>query len=168
MSEFTIRLARPEELAEVGRLTVDAYRASGFAMGEGYALKLADAATRAREAELVVAVDADGTLLGTVTVAPPGSPWAQVAAEDELEFRMLAVSARARGRGIGEALTRTAIDSAAGLSLRAVVLSSGPEMATAHRLYERLGFYRTPALDCSPKDDDVFLITYRLDLEVVQ
>jgi hypothetical protein len=36
-------------------------------------------------------------------------------------------------------------------------------MASAHRLYERLGFRRTPEQDWYPAPD-VHLITYRLDL----
>lgn len=164
MSEVTIRPALPAELPAVGRLTVEAYRASGYRAGESpYATKLADAASRSEVAELLVAADADGAVLGTVTLAPPGSPMSQVAAEDELEFRMLAVSEAARGRGIGELLTRAVVDRAVELGLRAVVLSSGEEMATAHRLYERLGFYRTPAMDWQPSADTT-LITYRLDL----
>ncbi len=165
MSEVTIRPARPDEFAAVGRLTVDAYRASGYVEADGpYTLKLADARVRAREAELWVAVDADGAVLGTVTIAPPSSPWAQVADADQLEFRMLAVSKAARGRGIGEALTRAVLERAAELGLRGVALSSSTQMTTAHRLYERLGFHRTPAKDWSPTPD-VQLITYGLTLD---
>lgn len=167
MSELTIRPARPEEYAEVGRLTVEAYRASGF-LGEverpdSYALTLADAVTRAAEAELLVAVDADGALLGTVTVALPGSAYAQVSDDTQVEFRMLAVRASARGRGVGEALTRAVLGHAAELGLRGVVLSSAVEMTTAHRIYERLGFRRTPDRDWSPVPG-VSLITFRVDL----
>lgn len=164
MSDVTIRVARPDELAAVGELTVESYRANGYLDASGpYALKLADAVPRFREAELLVAVDSGGDLLGTVTIAPPGSPWVQVAAADELEFRMLAVSPSARGRGIGEALTRRAIDRAVELGLRGVALSSSAEMTTAHRLYERLGFYRTPEADWKP-NPEITLLTYRLEL----
>jgi ribosomal protein S18 acetylase RimI-like enzyme len=165
MSEFVIRAAREEELAAVGELTIGAYRADDFVaeISGPYALKLADARTRAAEAELLVAVDDAGAVLGTVTIAPPGSPWAQVAATDELEFRMLAVSPAARGRGVGEALTRRVVERAAELGLRAVTLSSSPEMVVAHRLYERLGFRRTPEADWSPVPGTA-LLTYRLDL----
>jgi ribosomal protein S18 acetylase RimI-like enzyme len=112
---------------------------------------------------LWVAVDEADTVLGTVTMASPTSLWAQVADEDELEFRMLAVSAAARGRGVGEALTRAVLDRAADLGLRGVAMSSSEEMTTAHRIYERLGSYRTPAKDWSPSAN-VRLLTYRLDL----
>ena len=165
MSDVTIRPARASEFAAVGELTVESYRVDGFLDGGSgeYALILADTASRASEAELLVAVDDAGTLLGTVTIAPPGSPWSQVATADELEFRMLGVASAARGRGVGEALTRRVIDRAVELGLRGVTLSSSVEMAAAHRLYERLGFYRTPNLDWSPRPG-VGLVTYRLDL----
>jgi ribosomal protein S18 acetylase RimI-like enzyme len=163
MSEVTIRPARADELGAVGELTINAYNADGYETSGEYALKLADARPRAEEAELLVAVDDTGAVLGTVTVAPPGSPWSQVAAPDELEFRMLAVSPAARGRGVGEAMTRRVIERAAELGLRAVTLSSSQDMVTAHRLYERLGFRRTPDADWSPVPG-VDLITYRFDL----
>ncbi|GAB1509935.1 GNAT family N-acetyltransferase [Actinophytocola sp. KF-1] len=163
MSEVTIRLAREDELGAVGELTINAYHADGFETSGEYALKLADARPRAEQAELWVAVDDADTVLGTVTVAPPGSPWAQVSGQDELEFRMLAVSPAARGRGVGEALTRRVIERAEELGLRAVTLSSSQNMVVAHRLYERLGFHRTPEADWSPVPG-VDLITYRLDL----
>jgi len=167
MSELTIRAAHESELAAIGELTVAAYRSDGFLDDHGqtptpYALKLADARPRFEEAELVVAVDDTNQLLGTVTIAPPGSPWAQVASPDQLEFRMLAVSPAARGRGVGEALTRRVLDRASELNLNGVVLSSSREMHAAHRLYERLGFRRTPEADWSPVPE-VVLITYRLD-----
>ena len=171
MSEVTIRRARPGEFAVAGALTVEAYGASGYTEADSpYAAKLADGATRAREAELWVAVEGDidgdldgDTVLGTVTMAPPASPWAQVAGEADLEFRMLAVSPAARGRGIGEALTRAVLDRAAELGLTGVVLSSSTQMTTAHRIYERLGFRRTPEKDWSPAPGTM-LITYRVDL----
>lgn len=164
MSEVTIRLATPAEYERAGELTVAAYRASGYVEADTpYGLKLADASTRAREAELWVAVDEQDTVLGTVTMAPPSSPWAQVAGPADLEFRMLAVGASARGRGVGEALTRAVLDRAAELGLTGVVLSSSTDMTTAHRIYERLGFRRTPDKDWSPTPR-TRLITYRIDL----
>jgi hypothetical protein len=49
------------------------------------------------------------------------------------------------------------------LGYRALVLSSLPAQETAHRVYERLGFRRTPDLDWSP-EDGVDLLAFRLDL----
>jgi len=161
-----IRRAREEELPAVGRLTFEAYRADGHLAGREdgyYAGQLANARPRYEEAELLVAVDDAGTLLGTVTIARSGSSWREIGRPDELEFRMLAVSPTARGRGVGEAMTRRVLDRATELGLAAVVLSSSADMRAAHRLYERLGFRRTPDLDWSP-EPTISLITYRLDL----
>jgi ribosomal protein S18 acetylase RimI-like enzyme len=148
----------------VGELTFEAYLADGHLAGREdgyYAARLRDAGPRYREADLLVAVDT--ALLGTVTIARPGSSFREIGRDDELEFRMLAVSPAARGRGVGEALTRHVLDEAARGGFRAVVLSSSEGMRAAHRLYERLGFGRTPDLDWSP-EPGVGLITYRLDL----
>lgn len=166
MSEITIREALAEELPAVGELTIESYGADDLIGSHGntptlYALKLADARLRFDEAELLVAVDDAGILLGTVTIARPGTPWAQVAGPDHLEFRMLAVAPAARGRGVGEALTRRVLDRAVELGLRGVALSSSQEMRAAHRIYERLGFRRTPEADWSPTPP-TSLITYRL------
>lgn len=72
---------------------------------------------------------------------------------------MLAVAPAARGRGIGEALTRAVLDRAAQLGLRGITLSTSQDMTAAHRLYERLGFRRTPDRDWKP-NKFVQLITY--------
>jgi ribosomal protein S18 acetylase RimI-like enzyme len=156
-----LRLALPAEYDAVGELTVDAYSHDGFVRG-GYARTLRAAADRAAKAELWVAADASG-LLGTVTYCPPGSVYGEIAVEGEGEFRMLAVAGRARGLGIGTALTERCIERTRELGLRRLVLSSADYMTTAHRLYERLGFTRLPARDWSPIPG-VDLFAFSLDL----
>ncbi|KZB81529.1 GNAT family N-acetyltransferase [Amycolatopsis regifaucium] len=164
MSELEIRPARSDELKAVGELTLAAYAAErGLVEGVGYAAELVDAARRAELAELLVAVDGDGTLVGTVTIARPGTPFAELSREGELEFRMLGVHPSATGRGIGEALTRAVIERAREVGAARVVLCSMLTMERAHRLYERLGFVRMPERDWEPHPG-VTLIAYRLDL----
>jgi ribosomal protein S18 acetylase RimI-like enzyme len=166
VSELIIRPARDEDLPTIGELTYQAYYHDGYVASRdqgGYGLTLSDARPRYEQAEVLVAVDDTDTILGTVTIAQPGSNFSEIATSGEVEFRMLAVSPAARGRGTGEALTRHVIEQATERGLTAVVLSSSPTMHTAHRLYERLGFYRTPDLDWFP-GPGIPLITYRLDL----
>ena len=122
----------------------------------------ADAAGRARDAELWVAVE-DDRVLGSVTDCPPGSPWREVAGPDEGEFRMLAVDPAAGGRGVATALVRHVLDGWRARGARAVVLSTLPDMAAAHRLYARFGFVRVPARDWSPVPG-VELLVYELEL----
>lgn len=164
MSEFVVRPAREDELTAVGELTVRAYKADGyFAGNDNYRPELADARSRFEESELVVAADSDGTLLGTVTIAFPGTRYAEISRDGELEFRMLAVDPPARRRGVGEALIRAVIDRAREAGLAKVVLCSQSGMGSVHRIYERIGFRRLPERDWKPRED-VLLIGYELDL----
>ena len=144
-----IRLARPEDLSVVGEVTVAAYADFTLGPADPYIARLRDAASRAEQAELWLAED-DAAVLGTVTVCPPGSVWREISRPGEGEFRMLAVAPQARGRGVGEALARFAIDRLAAQGAHAVVLSSLSTMHAAHRLYERLGFRRDAERDWSP------------------
>ncbi|MFJ6695616.1 GNAT family N-acetyltransferase [Streptomyces sp. NPDC091272] len=152
--DIAIRPARPAEHTEVGELTARAYLDDGlltYGEEDDYLPVLRDAATRAAHAELLVATDPEGTLLGTVTYAPQGSPMQDIAGPGEAEFRMLAVARRARGRGAGEALVRACVARArAEEGVVRVVMSTQPAMRGAHRIYERLGFVRTPERDWDP------------------
>lgn len=158
----TVRLAREDELDAVGALTHDVYVGDGFIdPASPYAAKLRDAASRWRDADLLVAEDAAGRLVGTVTFAAAGTPWAQVAGPDEAEFRMLAVDPRARGGGVARALMAEVLVRAHASGARAVVLSSGQEMTAAHRLYDTLGFERRPDRDWDPSGHDRLLVYVR-------
>jgi GNAT superfamily N-acetyltransferase len=144
---FEIRPAAPDELAIVGDLCVAAYTPF-VADDHHYVAVLRDAACRAAEAELLVAAEAGGRVLGTVTFVADGGPLGEIAAPGETEFRMLAVDPAAQGAGVGTALLRRVLELSRGR--HGVVCSSLPEMRTAHRIYERLGFRRAPDRDWSP------------------
>lgn len=156
-----IRLALPAEYDAVGELAAEAYAHDGF-LKPGYAQTVRAAADRAAKAELWVAADATG-LLGTVTYCPPGSIYREIGLDDEGEFRLLAVPGRARGLGIGTALTVRCIERTRELGLSRIVLSSASYMAAAHHIYERLGFVRLPERDWSPLAD-IDLYAFALDL----
>ena len=155
-----VRRARPEELPALGELTVAAY--SDFTLGpdDPYVARLRDTAARDAQGELWVAVE-DEELLGCVTWCPAGSTWREIALDDEGEFRMLAVAAAARGRGVGEALVRACLDRARADGLGGVAISTMDRMTDAHRLYGRLGFSRVPEADWSPVDG-VSLLAFRV------
>lgn len=162
---FSIRLAQPEDLAEIGEITVRGYEFDGFLDGsESYAEQLRDASARSAEAELWVAVDeSSGRPLGSVTFCPLGSPYRELAAQTEGEFRMLAVDPSARGLGVGRALVEHCLDRSRRLGFTGMVLCSLPAMTAAHALYSTLGFVRDPELDWSPIPG-VELLGFRLDL----
>lgn len=164
MGDVEIRPVRPEEYAAAGEVTVRAYDVDGHLAGDvGYDATLRDIAGRTEQAEVLVAVDAAGEVLGTVTVVHPGSTYAEISRPGELEFRMLAVAPSARGRGIGELLTTAVLDRARALGIGKVVLSSLEGMRSAHRLYERLGFGRLVERDWRPFPH-ISLIAYQIDV----
>ncbi|MFB9931363.1 GNAT family N-acetyltransferase [Amycolatopsis halotolerans] len=160
MSDVEIRPARREEFDALGEVTVEAYRIEGFFDTDAaYEAKLRDVSGRAQHAELLVAVDPDGRVVGSVAIVQPGSKLSEISQPGELEFRMLAVSAAARGRGVGEALTQAVLARGRELGVDRVVLSSLDVMRKAHRLYERIGFRRLPGRDWHPHPG-VNLIAY--------
>jgi ribosomal protein S18 acetylase RimI-like enzyme len=158
---LTIRQASPDEYAAVGELCVAAYGELLDGTGD-YVDVLRDAASRAADAELLVAVDEQ--LLGTITFVPDGGPLGEIARPDETEFRMLAVSPAAQGRGIATALLQQLVDETARRGRAGIVCSSQPAMRTAHRIYERLGFTRDPERDWSPTPGvDLLAFVRRID-----
>ena len=160
---LAVRVATPDEHEAVGRLTLHAYVASGILTEDDfYAEHLVDVAGRAQDADVYVA-DLDDVVVGTVTFCPEGSQLRELAGPGEAEFRMLAVSPSARRQGVAEALVRTVVERARDLGCTAVVLSSQPVQVDAHRLYERLGFRRTPEKDWTPAPG-IDLLGFRLDL----
>jgi ribosomal protein S18 acetylase RimI-like enzyme len=87
------------------------------------------------EATTLLAAKLDGRIVGFLALAmfpiPTGvRAWIEDVIVDEA----------ARGRGIGEALTRKALDLAETAGARTVDLTSRPSREAAGRLYERVGF----------------------------
>jgi GNAT superfamily N-acetyltransferase len=157
-----LRLARPEELDELGELTVTAYEEFMLGAEDGYRVHVRDASRRAREAELWVAAEGDAPL-GCVTYCPPGSPWREISTAEEGEFRMLAVHPDARGRGAGRALAELCEERAREHGATGMVLSSLAAMASAHRIYTRLGYHRDSRRDWDPMPG-VHLIAFSKEL----
>jgi ribosomal protein S18 acetylase RimI-like enzyme len=172
VSSIIVRRAAPADFDRVAALTLDAYRADGqLTVESGYARELADVPARAAAAELLVACipgrkvpgREDGGIVGAVTFVLPGSRYAELCGPGEAEFRMLAVDPAVQRRGIGEALVRACVSRAREAGAGAIVICTRDFTVAAHRLYERLGFVRTPERDWFP-EPEVPLITYRLEL----
>jgi ribosomal protein S18 acetylase RimI-like enzyme len=155
--QVIIRDARLDEHAGVGELRVAAYRALGL---------LPDGSAYARTLRgfgfgfgfgfgggcvvLVAADEADGRLLGTITLEPFG-PGGELARDDtEADLRAFAVAPDAQGQGVGRELLRAVIECARGRGLRRLLLCTRQEMRAAQHLYEATGFSRTPGLDFEP------------------
>lgn len=142
--------ATPALYDEIGAVTVAAYGPFLEGDDDPYVARLADVALRDREAEVWVALDDDGAVLGNVTYCPPGSHWREISRGAEGEFRMLAVSPAAQGRGVGRLLATTVIDRFVREGAEGIVLSSLAVMTAAHALYASLGFRRLPERDWTP------------------
>ena len=154
--------AVPADFPAIAELTLGVYLGEGLA-SEGYAEQLADVEGRAGRSELLVVRDDVGRVVGSVALVLAGDFGEVTESDDEASFRMLAVDAAARGRGVGELLVRTCLDRARAAGKRRVVISTDPRMTAAHRLYERLGFRRLPVRDWSPVPG-VDLLVYALQL----
>ena len=156
-----IRVVHPDEYDAVGDLVVEAYREVGGEPG-WYLERMRDTATRSAAVPVLVAVDDDGVLLGTVTYVPgPGTRYSDVERDDEAGMRAFAVASAARGRGIGRALLEAVLERARADGRRGVAIFTRPRMVGAQRLYESAGFRR------APEDDETFakgewLIAYRI------
>ncbi len=134
----------PEQLeALLRRVYVD----GGFTDPKIAATQFAAQAVFERGRLLVTRDGHAGKLTGMVIVVPPDSPARRLAARDEVEMQLLAVSPEHRQGGIGRALVAGAIELARSMGFAKMVLWTQPTMKDAHRLYERFGFARAPARD---------------------
>jgi ribosomal protein S18 acetylase RimI-like enzyme len=79
--------------------------------------------------------DADGRIVGSLTLALFRIPTGLRAWIEDV-----VVDGEARGRGVGEALNRHALDVARDAGAKTVDLTSRPSREAANRLYARIGF----------------------------
>lgn len=158
-----IRLVRPAEFETAGDLIVRAYRQLPDALAAApYEPRLRDVAARAAVVDVLVAVDDDGSLLGSVTYVPGPGPLAESDDSHDAHIRMLATAPDAQGKGVGRALVEACIERARAAGKRRVLLKTRGPMAAAHRIYESLGFRHEPSLD--GEGGTVPLLGYALDL----
>ena len=125
-----------------------------------YLAEMADAAARAADGVLLVALEPDGRVVGTVTLylGPGSMQWRP----GDAMFRLLAVDPAARGRGIGRALFQACLDRARAAGKRRMALHTTAWMPTARAMYERAGFEREPEGDLHLPG--VEIIAYAADL----
>jgi ribosomal protein S18 acetylase RimI-like enzyme len=163
-----VRDATPDDYAEAGHVTAEAYRefvpADDGGDWERYLARMADVAERAGRTRVLVAVD-EGRIVGCVTLElegrvgdwdgdPPLRP-------GEAHIRMLGVDPAARVRGIGTRLMAACEARARAAGKTFVTLHTTTSMHAAQRMYARLGYEHT--------EDHVFpdgfvLLGYRKEL----
>ncbi|CAN5744152.1 hypothetical protein BH20ACT1_BH20ACT1_01280 [soil metagenome] len=131
----------PELVAAFARLVPQLSRSSQPPAEDELAEMVASPATT-----VLVARDAEGIIVGTLTLATFRIPTGVRAWIEDV-----VVDGSARGAGVGEALTRAALERAAVAGARSVDLTSRPSREAANRLYRRLGF--------EARDTNVYRIT---------
>lgn len=164
-----IRDARPSDRHAILDVTLGAYQEYATQMPglwDGYRRNIVATLEDVGSAEQLVA-EQDGAIVGTVLLYPPRRM--QVSRTDSLdmawpEVRLLAVAPAGRGRGIGAALMQECVRRARKSGAAVLSLHTTDMMRTAQRMYERMGFVRSPELDFHPAPG-VTVKGYRLELE---
>lgn len=142
-----IRLIRDAEIAAVSALTVEAYTSS-YEINGNYLNELGRVAERVHTQQVWVAVDAEtDELLGTVSTPLRGERLSDFAQPSDMDFRLLATTPAARGRGIGRALVEHCAALARERGASRLVLHTGADMDLAVRLYEGMGFDRLTEIE---------------------
>ncbi len=145
-----VRPALPADLDEAARISVAAYAAAGqLEEASAYGRTLIDTPARHREAVLLVA-ERDGRVVGTVTICPNGSPFAEIGRPGELEFRFLAVDPPVWGTGVADALVAECDARARAQGATHLAICVRDTNAGAAAMYARRGFTRMPERDWSP------------------
>ncbi len=120
----------PELVAAFARLIPQLSKSNPPPDADTLAAIIADPAS-----QLLLAVDDDGTILGSLTLAmfriPTGlRAWIEDVVVDDA----------ARGRGVGELINRDGLRRAKEAGATTVDLTSRPSREAANRLYQRIGF----------------------------
>lgn len=146
-----VREATPDDHAEAGRVTAEAYREfarPGEADWDRYLERIADVAERAARTTVLVAAE-DGRILGSLTlelegrVRDPSDEGYRPLAPGEGHIRMLGVEPAARGRGVARALMAESERIARAAGMTVITLHTTRRMRAAQAMYERLGYERT-------------------------
>lgn len=171
-SGVTIRLAEPTDYDAVRALLLEAYE-SRFWITEEYRAMLRDieghvAPVRSGESggarggeDLLLAVDGE-VILGAVFVPRETSVGPDGVVEQS--FGRLGVEPAASGRGVARTLVEHVEDLARGRGAARIAIHSGPQMHSAHRMYEHLGYRRRPEREDLIVDSGQRLLVYTREL----
>lgn len=165
--QITVRPAVEGDFDDIARITRDSYLAAGYFENADhpYMRRIQEVAERAAKATIWVA-ERQGKIVGSVTLALAGDPYADIALEDELEFRMLVVDPAVQRSGVGKAMVEAIIGHARTLAgITGVALTTGKTWESAHGLYRKFGFRRVPERDWFVPGTDIKLLVYRLDVQ---
>jgi len=170
---LTVRNASPDEFQSIGKLMVQVYsQLKGFPTETeqpAYYRMLANIGdlTLKPDTELLVAATDSGDVAGAVVyfgdMQHYGSGGVATKETNSSGFRLLAVDPQFRGLGIGKLLINECIRKAEARKHDQVIIHTTMAMQTAWKMYDRLGFKRSPDLDFMQGDLAVF--GFRLHIE---
>lgn len=165
-----IRDAVVKEMPLIREQRIDAYEIHANSIPEGHWRALKQAISSDEDTnpniERIVA-ELDGKIVGSVVLYPAKTDVYEGNVEklDYPEIRMLAVAPDAQGKGIATRLISECIIRAKAKGCQAVGLHTGEFMTGAMRLYEQLGFERTPQYDFVPANDGIIVKAYLLNFD---
>ncbi|MDC6365103.1 MULTISPECIES: bifunctional helix-turn-helix transcriptional regulator/GNAT family N-acetyltransferase [Flavobacteriaceae] len=173
---FIIRKAKSSEFKEIGELMVRGYSSlEGFpkadAMPEYYnTLANIGEFTKKPKTELLIAVSTTDKILGGVLFFNDmkyyGTKGIVTSQKNAAGFRLLAVDPKARGMGVGRALTVACIEKAKKEGQNQIIIHSTAFMKVALKMYEKLGFQRSTDLDFKQGDIPVYGFRLKFKNEV--
>ncbi len=173
-SSLEIREILPAEYESLGQLMVEVYSSlDGFPSPDeqpAYYEMLANIGSfnEQEDTQVLIAKSSEGVLLGGVVyfsdMARYGSGGTATEETNVSGFRLLGVNPRSRGAGVGKALSNACIQLARDKGHAQVVLHTTQAMQVAWKLYEKLGFRRSPDLDFLQEELPVFGFRLRLDV----
>ncbi|SDR92514.1 GNAT family N-acetyltransferase [Gramella sp. MAR_2010_147] len=171
-SNLKIRLAKPQEFEEIGKLMVKVYsQLDGFPsqteQPEYYKmlLNIGDL-TKKPHTDLIVAISEENEVMAAVVyfndMSVYGSGGTATKEKNSSGFRLLAVDPRFRGKGLGKKLSQVCIDKARKDGNEQVIIHSTKFMQVAWKIYKELGFKRSEDLDFWQGQLPVFGFRFKL------
>ena len=152
-----IREAHPEEYTALGLLMVEAYsQLEGFPGPEENpeyynVLRNVGEFAQKPKAKLIVAVSEEGQVDGGLVYFGDmryyGAGGEATLSQKAGAFRLLAVSHKASGKGLGKRLVEACFDQARSEGFEYLMIHSTKFMKIARKMYEKMGFVRFPEID---------------------
>ncbi|MDD3467270.1 MAG: GNAT family N-acetyltransferase [Campylobacterales bacterium] len=146
---FEILDFSPQDSEELAKLAVSAFEQykDVYDDWDVFISRIAAMPSLVDTSEIIVA-KIDDEIVGAIAYVPPHKPKAEFFEPEWAVIRMLVVAPKARGQGIGKALTNECIKRAKRDGAKTVALHTSHIMQTALAMYLRMGFlYKKEAPD---------------------
>lgn len=170
--EFVVKNVIQDDYQKLGELMVEVYsQLDGFPKPDEQPeyynlLRNVGDFTKNETTELLGVYNNNNSLLAGVVFFGDmkyyGSGGTATAEKNAAGFRLLAVSTKARGQGLGKILTMQCIEKAKAMNLEQIIIHTTNAMKPAWIMYEKIGFKRSEDLDFMQGSLEVFGFRYRL------